>query len=248
MAALNPVPPFQFSGRSSPLRAWDIRFRLGATLLVSTSLLAAPPAALGPLGAGVLLLLKLAGSTLKETARVVWGFAGFVIFFVGLGLLFEPTWTQAEFLGIQAARLTLLLLVGHVLFLAATPADVTEGIRWCLTGLGRRRAWGAANMASWALASVPLILDQASTLTEAALLRGHSARRHPLRAVKLLTLALLIRTVGRSTDLTDALQARSFGLSVPQSNLKAGLKDGLAFGGAAAWCAASWAFGSIVSP
>ena len=98
-------------------------------------------------------------------------------------------------------------------------------------------------MASWALASVPLVLDQAATLSDAALLRGHSARRHPFQALKLLTLALLVRTFERSTDLTSALQARGFGVSVPPPTLKSAPRDALAFAAVVAWCALSWLAG-----
>lgn len=240
------TPIFRFDGRDSVLRRWDIRYRIAATALLSLCLVAAPPAATIPLGAAVLVLLALAGSTVAETWGVVRGFLGFLVFFVGLGVAFEPAWPQAAFLGIQALRLTLLLLLGHVLFLTATPSDVTEGIRWSLGWLGRRRAWAAASMAGWALGSVPLILDQADSLKEAAVLRGHSAARHPVQALKLVTLGLLIRAVERSTDLASALEARGFGLSVPASALRSRPRDAAIFAAVSAWCAASWAIGAIV--
>jgi energy-coupling factor transporter transmembrane protein EcfT len=237
---------FRFEGRASPARSWDIRFRVAATTLVSAGVLASPTAALVPLAFGVGALLALAGSTVWETARVVRGFAGFLGFFVVLGVAFDPTWAQAGFLATQAVRLTLLLLLGHFLFLAATPGDVTEGIRWYLGWLGPRRAWAASSMAGWALASVPLVLDQAATLLDAAALRGLTARRHPLKAMKLLTLALLVRTVTRSTDLASALEARGFGLAVPPPLLKSGVRDFAGLAAVAAGVAASWAFGSIL--
>jgi len=164
-----------------------------------------------------------------------------LLFFVGLGVVFEPTWAQAGFLGVQATRLTLLLLLGHFLFVTATPSDVTEGIRWYLGWLGPRRAWAAASMAAWALASVPLVLDQADSLRDAAALRGLSGRRHPLVLVKILTLALLVRTIGRSTDLVAALEARSFGHHIPASGLRSRWGDWGALALASLWVAASWA-------
>jgi len=239
---------FRFEGRLSPARTWDIRFRVAATALVSAALLAAPVASLGLLACGVFALLALAGSTLRETARVVLGFGGFLAFFVGLGLVWEPTVAQAAFLVTQASRLTLLLLLGHFLFLAATPGDVTEGIRWYLGWLGPRRAWAAASMAGWALASVPLVLDQAATLLDAAALRGLTPKRHPLKAVKLLTLALLVRTVVRSTDLASSLECRGFGLEVPAPTLRARSADLLGLLATVAGVAFAWAFGAIVVP
>ena len=248
MADLGRGLSFRFDGRPSPARSWDIRCRVAATALVSAGLLGAPAASLGPLGLGVLSLLVLARSTAGEIGRVVWGFSGFLVFFVGLGVAFEPTWAQAEFLGVQALRLTLLLLLGHFLFLAATPLDVTEGIRWYLGWLGRRRAWAAASMAGWALASVPLVLDQAATLLDAAALRGLTARRHPLRTMRLLTLGLLVRTVNRSTDLASALEARGFGNAVPPGTLRARPRDFVGMLAVTAGVAASWVFGDIVKP
>jgi biotin transport system permease protein len=234
------VGAFRFDGRRSPLRAWDIRFRVAAVALLSAAILASPPWSLAPLAVIVLGLLALARSTPAEIVRVVRGFAGFLLFFLGLGALFEPTWDHVAFLALQSARLVLLLLLGHGLFLAATPTDVLEGIRWYLGWLGRRRAWAAASMASWALASVPLILDQASSLLDAAALRGLSPARHPLKLVKLLTLALLLRTISRANDLASALEARGFGRTVPPSELKARPRDALALAAVALAAAASW--------
>jgi len=233
-------PVFRFDGRRSPARNWDIRFRVAAVAGISAALLASPPLALVPLGLLVVGLLGLARSTAEEVLRVVWGFSGFLVFFVGLGVLFEPSWAQATFLGIQAARLTLLLLLGHFLFLTATPSDVTEGIRWYLGWLGPRRAWTAASMAAWALSSVPMVLDQATSLLDAATLRGLNPRRQPLKTMKLLTLALLVRTMSRSTDLAAALEARGFGNAVPPPRLAASGWDVLALAGTASWVAASW--------
>lgn len=242
-------PAFRFDGRPSLARSWDIRFRVASVGLLSAALLGAPTLALVPLGLLVGGLLVLARSRPVESLRVVAGFAPFLLFFVGLGVVFEPTWFQAAFLATQATRLTLLLLLGHFLFVTATPADVTEGIRWYLGWLGARRAWAAASMAAWALASVPLVLDQAASLLDAAALRGLSARKHPLVMVKILTLALLVRTIGRSTDLAAALEARSFGQHIPAMGLRSTWRDWGALTVVAGWVAASWLVvsGGIVS-
>lgn len=239
---------FRFDARPSPARNWDIRFRVAAVAGAGALVLAAPAPSLVPLAVGTGVLLALARSTAGEVVRVVVGFGGFLVFFFGLGLAFEPTWTQAGFLGLQAGRLILLLLLGHFLFLAATPSDVTRGIRWYLGWLGPERAWAAASMAGWALASVPQALDHAAGLLDAAALRGLTLRRHPLRTLNLLTLGLLVRTVERASDLTAALEARGFGTAVPELGLKARLADAAALAAAGLWGAASWAAGSILAP
>ena len=216
---------FAFAGRRSPARRWDIRFRVAATVAFSVGTLACAPGGLAVLGLTLAVLLGLARAKVGELARVVAGFLPFLGFFFLLGWAFEPTAAGAAFLGIQSARLTLLLLSGQFLFLTATPGDVTEGLRWYLGWLGPRRALGAASMASWALASVPGFLDQATGLGEASALRGLDPRRRPLRAVGVLALGLLVRTFSRSTDLTDALVARGFGDEVPPLELRARWTD-----------------------
>jgi energy-coupling factor transporter transmembrane protein EcfT len=192
-------------------------------------------------GGLVALLLFLAQARAGEVFRVVKSYSGFLIFFFAVGIAFEPTWEQAQFLGIQGVRLALLLLLGHVLYLAATPSDVVDGIRWTLGFLGRRRAWMAASMAAWALASVPQVLDQAAQLGDAVRLRGQSPR-HPVRGMTLMTLGLLVRTIERTTDLAAALEARGFGQSVPELTLRARWRDFVFLGAMAAACATAWAF------
>ena len=238
----------RFAGRPSPARSWDIRFRVAAVALLSAALVGGPAWALVPLAAAVFALLAFARAGVAETAAVVRGFAGFLVFFVAVGVLFEPTWAQAARLGLQSARLLLLLLAGHFLYLAATPSDVTEGIRWYLGWLGRRRAWAAASMAGWALASVPLILDQAAQLLDAAALRGLKAVRHPLRTLNLLTLGLLVRVFERSAQLAASLEARNFGAAVPPPSLQARWTDAAALAGLTLWCAASWAGAALLAP
>lgn len=234
-------PSFRFDSRPSVARSWDIRFRVAAVAVTSAALLGSPAPALVPLGLLAVVLLALARATPGEVVGLIKGLAPFLLFFVGLGVVFEPTWNQVTFLGVQAVRLTFLLLLGHFLYVTATPTDVTEGIRWYLGWLGPRRAWAAASMAAWALASVPLVLDQTQSLLDAAALRGLAARKHPLVVMKLLTLALLIRTIGRSSDLAAALEARGFGDHVPPSSLRSGPADAGALAAALAWVGASWA-------
>jgi len=158
---------FRFDGRESPVRRWDIRFRVAAAAGFSAFAAAGPEPGLPLLAAEVAVGLGLAGCRWSEGLRVVRGFLPFLVFFYALGLAFEPTVAQAAFLGWQSLRLTLLLLGGHLLLLAATPGDVAEGLRWYLGWLGRRRAWAAAGMAGWALASVPLALDQPTGVASA---------------------------------------------------------------------------------
>ena len=95
-------------------------------------------------------------------------------------------------------------------------------------------------MAAWALGSVPLVLDQAAALADAAALRGLSPRKQPLAAVRLLTLALLVRTVGRSTDLAGALEARGFGQHVPEAEIRSRPWDWWALAATVVWVIASW--------
>src|SRR5262245_36015723 len=83
---------FRFDGRASPVRRWDIRFRIAAAAVLSAALLSSPAWSLLPLGVLLTGLLAFAKATPREVLRVLRGFSGFLLFFVGLGVLFEPTW------------------------------------------------------------------------------------------------------------------------------------------------------------
>lgn len=242
------VIPFRFDGRDSPARRWDIRYRVAASMAVTTTLLAGPPGVVVPGALVVFGLLAAARCRPGEALAVVTRLGIWLGVWAGLSWAFDPTLARAAEVGLQAARLVLVLLVGHVLFLAATPGDVTEGLRWFLGWLGPRGAWAAASMAGWALGSVPQALEQAQGLGEAAALRGLSARRHPVRAVKLVTLGLLVRTLGRSVDLASALEARGFGNAVPEPTLKSRPRDAGALVAVVLGCVLSWLIGGILSP
>lgn len=237
---------FRFVGRPSAAQRWDIRFRVAASLVTTTTILAAPTGALVGLTLVVVVLLASARSTLAEVGRAVGGWLAVLGFFGVVGVVWEPTLAQALLLGTQLVRLVLLFLVGHFLLVAATPAAVTEGLRWYLGWLGPRRAWAGANMASWALASVPQVLDRAKVLGDAAVLRGLTPRRHPVRMAKVLTLGLLVDALGRSLTLAWALEARGFGLAVPPVTLRSRPQDWAALAGVIAACALSWVFGGIL--
>jgi len=243
---MTPVGLFRFVPRPSAAQRWDIRFRVAAALTTTTAILGAPTPALAGLSVVVGLLLASARSRVSEVARAVGGLLGFLAVFWVIGFALEPTAARALVLALQFARLVLLFLVGHFLLVAATPADVAEAVRWYLGWLGQRRAWVGANMASWALASVPQVLDRGRILGDAAVLRGLVPARHPVRMAKVLTLGLLVDALGRSLTLAAALEARGFGLTVPPVTLKSRARDWAALGAVVSGCALSWAFGGIL--
>lgn len=239
---------FRFDGRSSAVREWDIRFRVAGLAVVGIGILSATPGALFILGIGVVTLLRKAKARWSEIGRVAQGLAGFLALFWILNWFFEPTIDQAIFLFVQSVRLLLLFLTGHVLLLAATPHDVVDGIRWYFGFLGKRRAWAWASMASWALASIPQVLDQARELLEAARLRGLSLARHPGRVLRLVTLSLVTKALERADHLADAMEARNWGVSIPDARHRARASDVVALVGVLGWVALALVFGVFVKP
>jgi energy-coupling factor transporter transmembrane protein EcfT len=220
----------------SPASRWDIRGRVTALGVFSVAVLAVPAWNLLPLALLLVALLVWTRMPLASLGRLVAQFGLFLAFFFGVGLLLVPTASQAELLGVQSARLLMLLLASQFLMLTATPDTVTAGIQWFLRPLGTRRAYLGASMASWALASVPRVLDDGSTLVAAARLRGLEVRKRPLAWMQLVTLGLLVRVVERSAAMAQALEARSFGLAVPPHGLKATIFDVGLTAAVCAWC------------
>lgn len=238
---------FRFSDRPSPAAALDVRFRVAAVALISPLLIFAPVFSLVGLTLGVAGLLTLARTRWHEVWALTKGFGGFLLFFLAVGLLFLPTWENAAFLLVQSARLFVLLLTSQFLLLTLTAFELTAALQWFFSWLGRRRAWYLASMASWAVTSIPQVMDQAAVLREAASLRGLELKRHPLVWLKLLTLALMVRVVEKSAEMSWALEARCFGQAVPGIDLKAQLKDWGFLAVWTAWCGLAWWSASLVT-
>ena len=218
---------FAYTG-PRPLSRWDIRWRVFSVGVFSAVVLAAPPWSLVPLAAGLALLLVLAEVTWSEIARLLASLAWFFAFFLGAGFLLTPTTEHLAFLGLQSARFLLLFLASHVLLVTATPLTVTAAIQWFLGFLGAQRAYFAASMAGWALGSVPRVLDQARSLTDAAALRGLTMLRRPLGWTRLVTLGLLVKTIETAALTAQALEVRSFGSQIPPHGLRARPRDAVA--------------------
>jgi len=236
---------FRFTARDSPAASWDIRFRVVSMMAFCVAALSAEPLSLAPLLAGLIFLLVLAKTTAKEILSLLKFYAAFFVLLVGLGTVFQPGVANFLFLCCQGLRIFILILSGHFLTSTATPLDVTAGIQWLLGFLGKRRAYYAASMTSWALASVPRILDQAQTIREAALLRGVDPRRRPVVFLRLLSLSLLVRAVESSAEMSWALEARLFGQTIPDHGLRSRASDFLAAGAWLGWCALSFAVGRL---
>ncbi|NNM66642.1 MAG: energy-coupling factor transporter transmembrane protein EcfT [Spirochaetales bacterium] len=111
---------------------------------------------------------------------------------------------------LRTFRFGLLLAAGHILTTTTNPATLAATLEKLLTWTGPQASRTLATMASLALTAVPGILDRASALREAALLRGWNSAKKPWILAKIWTLPLLRVLLERGVWTAWSLELRGW--------------------------------------
>ena len=112
--------------------------------------------------------------------------------------------------GLQISRIALLLEAGHLLTTTTSPGQIAEVVRGLFRPWGRLRALQSAALVSLTIKAIPEILDRASQVKNAALLRGMKPTPSFI-LIKLWTIVLLRVLLTRGAETAQALELRGWG-------------------------------------
>lgn len=213
---------FHYWPGDSPLHRWDARCKVVALAIVTAGLLHVNAAALvlfSVLLVGMTAHSRLPWLTLARELRS-WGIFLAIIFLVQaltqdgseerLASWLPVTITGAQTGLLTCWRLALILTYAALFSLVTRPGDLQTAILWFLRPFPFLPARRIALMVALTLRFLPLILDQADDVRQAARSRLVHLRRNPFIRIKALVLPLMRRFLLRSGDLALALAARGY--------------------------------------
>ena len=220
----------------------DPRFKFSELAAWSVLALAGGPAALGVTGLILLILHILAGSrpALMRRPLFFWAaMAAVIILTSGFSLPGRPLIVAGREMpvsidglitgGIRAARLLVMLLAGQLLAATTDPADLSEALRRLVFFLPRRWSGALASTISLTLSFLPVMLDEAASVRDAAFSRGLGGRRSLFRRALSLGLPLADAALRRADLTAEALLSRSFTDHPTPREMKAATADWIAF-------------------
>ena len=201
----------------------DPRLKLFELTFWTVSALAGPPLILGVTGLLLILFHRLAGSRIRRFRRplLFWLVMALSILIAG-GLaesepplvLFgwsSPVGSRGLLTGaLRALRLLVVLLAGQLLAATTDPADLADAVRRITFFLPKSWSGTLAMAISLTITCIPRLLDEAATVSDAALSRGLGERRSIFRWAFFFALPLAEGTLHRADLITEALLSRCF--------------------------------------
>jgi energy-coupling factor transporter transmembrane protein EcfT len=162
-------------------------------------------------------------------------FLVFLVFIFGVRTLtFDGGWTPAISAGsvttalLVCWRLLVVVLMGLLLMATTRTAHIRAALVWFLTPLPWVNAKMAATMVGLVVRFIPVILFQASEISDAQKARCIQKRKNPLRRLTRFTIALFRRVFGSADELAAAMQSRCYHEDRTLPDLSFAPRDGLA--------------------
>lgn len=139
----------------------------------------------------------------------IWNHPGIALFHLhGLGLAVTGEGLEAGL--VFAWRLAGVLLAGLILTGTTPSGDLRAAVYWFCKLLPGVPAGRVATMFSLILTLVPLVLDQAATISEAQSARGIENVKNPIRRLISMTRPVLSQTFRRADELVLAMESRCY--------------------------------------
>jgi biotin transport system permease protein len=218
----------------------DVRCKLVCLLLLTSAIVAATPAAMGPLSIGVLLLWGGLRLPLQILGREILAFLIFLLLVFVVRALATPgdpwiAWGGLSIAqeglregGIVVWRLLMILVIGLVFITTTRPSDLKAAVQWLLRPIPFVPAGKAATMVGLIVRFIPVLHQQIRETQSALAARAGRRRRFSLRQIRHLVLPTMRRVVLAADQLALAMLARGYRDQRTEPDFSARPADGLA--------------------
>lgn len=218
----------------------DVRCKLVSLLLLTSAIVAAIPAAMGPLSIGMLLLWGALRLPLQILGREILTFLIFLLLVFVVRALATPgdPWVSWGVLsiareGLQEGgqvvwRLLMILVLGLVFITTTRPSDLKAAVQWLLRPIPFVPASKAATMVGLIVRFIPVLHQQIRETQSALAARAGIRQRSSLRQIRHLILPTLRRVVLAADQLSLSMMARGYRDQRTDPDFCARPADGLA--------------------
>jgi len=218
----------------------DVRCKLVSLLLLTSAVVAAIPAAMGPLSIGLVLLWVALRLPLQILGREILAFLVFLLLVFVVRALSTPgdPWLSWGVLsiareGLQEGgkvvwRLFMILVLGLVFITTTRPSDLKAAVQWLLRPVPFVPASKAATMVGLIVRFIPVLHQQIRETQSALAARAGMRKRFSIRQIRHLILPTMRRIVLAADQLSQSMMARGYRDKRTDPAFCAGPVDGLA--------------------
>lgn len=200
----------------------DVRCKLACLLMLTSAVMTAAPAVMGPLSFGAILLWTGLRLPLKRFGRELTVFLLFLTFvfstravstsgdpWLSLGVLQvtrEGVWEGGQ----MVWRLLMIMVLGLIFITTTRPADLKAAVQWLLRPIPLVPEQKAATMVGLLVRFIPVLHQQIQETRSALAARGAVARRPSLRQIRTIIWPTMRRVVLAADQLSLAMMARGY--------------------------------------
>jgi biotin transport system permease protein len=224
----------------------DVRCKLIGLLLLTSAVVAAPPAAMGPLSMGAIGLWAMLRLPLRRLGREARFFMAFLLLVFAVRAIATPGVPLLAWQGLSISReglqqgavvvwrLTMILVLGLVFITTTRPFHVKAAVQWLLRPVPLVPGAKAATMVGLIVRFIPVLHQQVRETQNALAARGGGRRHLSPGRIRYLVLPTMRRVVLAADQLSLAMLARGYQEDRSDPGLRATPADGLALAAAAA--------------
>jgi energy-coupling factor transporter transmembrane protein EcfT len=197
---------FHYAPGTTALHRADPRLKLAAMFLAGPAAFVSPPPVFAGVAAAVILVLVLARIPVATLAAELRAFVVLLALIVG-GRWLSDSLAAGVLLGL---RFSAVVLLGVSLIATTTANELRGALRWALAPIPAVNAGRVSAMLSLMVLFVPLLLDELGAVRAAQSSRCGGLERNPLRRARRLSVTLVVASIRRIAEVTDALESRCY--------------------------------------
>lgn len=231
---------FGYRHGGSRVHRLDVRCKLGSLFLLTSAVVAASPAFMGPLSLGAVVLWCGLGLPRRLLGREMRLFLIFLLAVFAVRALATPgerlfhwQWLQVSREGLQAGavvvwRLVMILVLGLVFVTTTPPFHLKAAVQWLLRPVPLVSGRKAATMVGLMVRFIPVLHQQVRDTQSALAARGGVRTGRFPRQIRYLIWPTMRRIVMAADQLSLAMIARGYQAERTDPELRATAADGVA--------------------